>query len=54
MHSIRIVYAVDYVAGELSYEQDGSTDLCAWHSQAEASKLPLVALATYGIGHAFG
>ena len=54
MHSIRIIYSVEYVSGELSYEQDGSTDLCAWHSQADTSELPLVALATYGIGHAFG
>jgi len=30
MHSIRIIYSVDYLSGDLQYETDGSTDLCAF------------------------
>jgi len=53
MHSIRIIYKVDYVRGELQYEQDGSTDLCAWHTQEETHGLTLVGLAKHGIELAF-
>lgn len=53
MHSIRIIYKVDYVSGELQYEQEGSTDLCAWHTQEETDKLKLVGLAEHGIELAF-
>jgi len=54
MHSIRIIYSVEYVSGELAYEQDGSTDLCAWHTRAETQNLPLIDLAKQGIMHTFG
>ena len=54
MHSIRIIYSVQYVSGELQYETDGSTDLCAWYSNAETQGLPLVSLAKHGIKHVFG
>jgi len=53
-HNIRIIYSVKYISGELHYEQDGSTDLCAWHSHAQAQALPLVSLAKLGIKHTFG
>lgn len=53
MHSIRIIYCVQYISGALSYEQDGSTDLCAWHTHAETQALPLVDLAKQGINHTF-
>ena len=41
MHSIRIIYAVDYVSGELRYEHQGSTDLCAWHTHTATQELPV-------------
>lgn len=53
MHSIRIIYSVQLVSGELRFEQEGSTDLCAWHSHEETKELPLVALAQRGIQHTF-
>ena len=54
MHSIRIIYAVDYVSGELRYEHKGSTDLCAWHTHTATQELPLVDLARRGIKYTFG
>jgi len=54
MHSIRIIYTVQYLSGELQYEADGSTDLCAWHSFVQTQKLSLVELAKLGIKHTFG
>jgi len=54
MHSVRIIYSVQYISGDLAYEQEGSTDLCAWHTQQQAQALPLVSLAEEGIVHTFG
>ena len=54
MHSLRIIYDVQYVSGDLQYEYEGTTDLCAWHSHAQMQTLPLVGLAELGIRHAFG
>ncbi len=54
MHSIRIIYSVTYVSGELHFEHEGSTDLCAWHTHTETQALPLVDLAKRGIAHTFG
>lgn len=53
MHSIRIIYEVQYLSGELQYETDGSTDLCAWHTHEQTLMLPLVTLATQGVKLAF-
>lgn len=53
MHSIRIIYNVQYLSGELHYEIDGSTDLCAWHTFDQIQELPLVELAKQGIKHKF-
>jgi ADP-ribose pyrophosphatase YjhB (NUDIX family) len=53
-HGIRIMYRVRLTGGELRNEVDGSSDLCAWFSRAEAMRLPLVELAETGIGLAFG
>ena len=53
-HGIRIIYRVRIIGGELRNEIDGSSDLCAWISRAEALRLPLVELAETGIGLAFG
>jgi len=53
MHSIRIIYTVQLIAGSLQYETDGSTDLCAWHTFDQTHELPLIDLAKQGIKHAF-
>jgi len=53
MHSIRIIYTVEYVSGELRYETDGTTDLCAWQTLENTQELPLVCLAKRGIELAF-
>lgn len=52
-HSIRIVYEAHYVSGELTFEQEGSTDRCEWFSKSEARQLLLVPLAQLGIDHSF-
>jgi len=54
MHSIRIIYSVQFLSGELQYETNGSTDLCAWHTYNESQALPLVDLAKQGTRHVFG
>lgn len=54
MHSIRIIYKVRFLSGDLQYETHGSTDLCAWHTLPQTKELPLVALAKQGIKHTFG
>lgn len=53
MHSIRIIYSMRYLSGELQFEQDGTTDLCAWHTHENISELPLVDLAKLGVQHCF-
>lgn len=52
-HSLRIIYKTEVLGGELTYEADGSTDMCAWFSPAEAASMPLVGLARTGIEPAF-
>jgi ADP-ribose pyrophosphatase YjhB (NUDIX family) len=54
MHGLRIIYSVEVLGGELTHEQDGTTDMCAWFSREEALALPLVGLARTGIELAFG
>lgn len=54
LHAIRFVYAAEIVGGHLAIEQDGSTDLAAWHTHHEAKRLPKVALANRGVMLAFG
>jgi len=41
------------VGGELTYEVNGTTDLCVWLTRDEALGLPLVSLARVGIDHVF-
>lgn len=52
-HAIRIIYHAAQIGGALRNEVDGSTDLCAWWSLAEAQRLPLVDLARVGLKLAF-
>ncbi len=52
-HNLRIIYEAHYVAGELVYEQDGTTDLCEWFSEADTSAAKLIGLAHTGVKYAF-
>jgi ADP-ribose pyrophosphatase YjhB (NUDIX family) len=53
-HAIQIVYRVRITGGSLRNELDGSTDVAAWFTRAEAEALPLVELAQAGIRLGFG
>ncbi len=53
-HSIRIIYHVEVLGGELRNECDGSTDLCNWWTLEEAHDLPMVNLGELGLQLAFG
>lgn len=52
-HSIRILYQATVVGGELTYEQDGTTDKCEWFGKQALLDLKLVDLAMLGVRHAF-
>jgi len=43
-HSIRILYHTQLLGGTLTYEQDGTTDLCQWFTREETRSLGLVDL----------
>ena len=53
IHSIRIIYFAEAIAGTLTNEIDGSTDLCAWWSHEDAKGLPLVDLVKIGLDIAY-
>jgi 8-oxo-dGTP pyrophosphatase MutT (NUDIX family) len=53
LHFLGIVYRMRIVGGELRDEIDGTTDRCAWLSEAELADLRLVELARFGVGLAF-
>ena len=48
-HHIGIIYDITPGALDLSFEQDGSTDRCAWFTETEARALPLVPLAEFAV-----
>ncbi len=52
-HGIRILYRTEITGGALRFEEDGTTDLCAWWSPAEAKQLPIVNLVSAGLEIAF-
>lgn len=52
-HNIRIIYETRLIGGDLKYEQEGSTDLCEWFTQAKTLEHTLVSLAQVGVRHAF-
>ncbi len=52
-HSIRIVYEVSLIGGQLQFEQSGSTDKCEWLTESETKQLSLVALAKLGVRKSF-
>lgn len=48
-HGIRIIYWATLVGGQLTHEENGSTDRCAWVLMREIEDLQLVDLAWKGI-----
>jgi 8-oxo-dGTP diphosphatase len=54
LHFIGIVYWIRIRGGELRDEVGGSTDRAAWFRRSELAALPLVEIARFGIGLAFG
>ena len=48
-HAIQIVYAGTVIAGDLSYEVDGSTYMAAWHPIADVPALTRVQLVDMGL-----
>jgi 8-oxo-dGTP diphosphatase len=53
LHFLGIVYRMRIVGGDLRDEIDGSTDTCAWFSEAELAGIRLVELAQYAVGLAY-
>ena len=43
-HGLQIVYTAKITGGELSYEQQGTTDMCAWHPITDIPELDAVEL----------
>lgn len=43
-HSVRMIYEAEYLAGELTYEQNGTTDKCEWHLLSSVSDLDTLTL----------
>ncbi|MEV3855356.1 NUDIX hydrolase [Streptomyces sp. NPDC050095] len=48
-HGLRIVYEGLITAGTLRHEQDGSTDMAAWHALDAVADLPRVELVDVGL-----
>ncbi len=53
IHSVRLLYCASVVSGDLRHEPQGSTDMAAWFSLAEAMSLTLLPLARAGVELAF-
>ena len=52
MKAFRVVYRAHVVGGELTHEEDGSTDEAAWFSLAEISRLDRVSVVDIALGMA--
>lgn len=52
-HQVRIIYRVVAIGGALSFEPEGTTDMCAYIHPDVASAMPLVPLARLGLDLAF-
>ncbi|MCX3059153.1 NUDIX hydrolase [Streptomyces beihaiensis] len=48
-HGLRLVYEGEITGGELRHEQNGSTDMAAWHDLAVVDALPHVELVDVGL-----
>ncbi|MFN0094132.1 MAG: NUDIX domain-containing protein [Dehalococcoidia bacterium] len=44
-HQVRFYYQVEQVGGELRFEAEGTTDMCAWFSRSELESVWLVPIA---------
>ena len=53
-HSVRIVYRTEITGGALTHEQEQSTDMAVWYSQADLAAIPLVAMGELGVRLAYG
>jgi len=51
LHAIRIVYRAHITGGELTYEQNGSTDWAAWHPLDEVPTLDRVGLVDVALAY---
>ncbi len=54
VHHVGLLYRVFRFIGEVRPEVDGSTDLCDWFEEEDASRLPLTPLGKFGVRHAWG
>ena len=50
VHHVGVIYQVSVHGGTLVCEAEGTTDYCEWVPLTEATGLPLVPLAAYGVG----
>ncbi|MBA2949259.1 NUDIX hydrolase [Streptomyces himalayensis] len=48
-HGLRIVYEAQITGGSLRYEENGSTDMAAWHALEEVERLQRVELVDIGL-----
>ncbi|MZD10203.1 NUDIX domain-containing protein [Streptomyces sp. SID5785] len=48
-HGLRLVYAGEITGGELRHEENGSTDMAAWHDLDAVARLPRVELVDVGL-----
>ncbi|MGW1026276.1 NUDIX hydrolase [Streptomyces sp. NPDC002577] len=48
-HGLRIVYEAQITGGSLRYEENGSTDMAAWHALGEVERLQRVELVDIGL-----
>ena len=53
-HSVRIVYRGEIVAGELTHETNGSTDMAQWCARSETATMTLSDVALIGARLAWG
>ncbi len=50
-HAIRILYHAEVIGGDLTHEQDGTTDCCQWWHRSDLNGLPTVELVEAGVAH---
>ena len=53
LHAVRFIFEGEIVGGELTHEQEGSTDEAAWFTRDQTQDMPLVEVAQLGVELAF-
>jgi 8-oxo-dGTP diphosphatase len=48
-HSVRVIYEIEVLGGEIRFELDGTTDRCEWHPVKDVPDLKLVSLVEVGM-----